>query len=134
MTGAGRRQSAAIAQVRAQAREAAGRWPSEPGPSRVPQPASIARTLAWMMRDRGVKEPDELQGVTRRELEIQTRLRRNRCHSQFESFDDSLQAAIDSGWIVRYESTTGPRYLPNYMRDALKGASCECVELGATTP
>lgn len=114
-----RRQSTAIAGVRARAREEAGRWPAESGPFQVPQPSTIARTLVWLMRDRGGRSPEELQGVTRRYLELHARTRANRARSRFEHFDDALQAAIDMGWIVRYESTTGPRYLPNYQRDAL---------------
>lgn len=115
-----RNQTAAIAQARARAREAAGRWPAEPGPFDVPQPSCIARTLVWLHRDRGIKSPLELQGATRQELEAHSRVRANRSRSRFESFDDALEAAIDSGWIIAYESATGRRYVPNYARDSLE--------------
>ncbi|MDH5834241.1 hypothetical protein [Luteimonas kalidii] len=67
-----------------------------------------------------MKSPLELQGATKHELEAHSRVRANRACSRFESFDDALEAAIDSGWILAYDSATGQRFVPNYARDALE--------------
>ena len=86
---------------------------------RVPDPLTIAKACCWLVRDRGTTSVRNLYGVTRWELELASRARRppKRPVRAYASFEESLQAAIDLGWVVAYVAGDGRRYAPNYCRD-----------------
>lgn len=97
-------------------------WPKEDRPGRfvvryrTPGPVLIAKTLIWLMRDRGLSSPDDLHGVTRAELEASARLRKKGSLSTFETFDEALDDAIASGWVASYEAAGETYYFPDYRR------------------
>ena len=105
------------ARLRARARPPESAWPTERGEHEIPGPAQITRTLIWLMRDRGMKSPDELCGVRRFHLEVQSLLKRTK-RSIYPTFEASLAAAIDAGYIEAYEVDGEMLYLPNYKRSA----------------
>lgn len=92
-------------------------WPAEGGHYRVPSPVQITKALIWLMRDRGIKSPVELQGIRRFELEAQAQLKRKK-RSVYTTFEASLTAAIEAGYIEVYEVDEELFYLPNYKRNA----------------
>ncbi|MCD9126680.1 hypothetical protein [Luteimonas fraxinea] len=83
----------------------------------TPGPVEIAKTLIWLMRDRGLMSPADLCGVPRRELEQVSRSRK-KARSTYETFEDALEDAIASGWVERYEVAGEPFFIPNYRRAA----------------
>ena len=86
--------------------------------ARVPDPVAITKTLCWLIRDRGTKYLTDLHGVSRLELETAVLLRKFKPAKAYASFDESLAAAIEHGWIEAYRADGRLRYCPNYKRGA----------------
>ena len=89
-----------------------------PARARIPGPETILRTVAWMVRDRGTAGPHDLHGVSRLELETTAMLRKFKPATAYASFDESLAAAIEHGWIATYRCGGRVRYYPNLARGA----------------